>query len=165
MLSEKNLNLKKKTLNEVAENFSRVEEISEINTAKVLDAMRELKISDAHFKTSTGYAYGDIGREKLDELFAKIFKAESALVRTQFVSGTHALATVLFGILRPNDELISVTGEPYDTMQTVIGFKSPARGSLKEFGVNYREINLVNGVLLFRGIVKQIRIILDRKNT
>ena len=142
---EKLLNLKKKILKEVAENFSRVEEISEINTLKVLNAMRELKISDAHFKTSTGYAYGDIGREKLDELFAKIFKAEAALVRTQFVSGTHALATVLFGILRPNDELISITGEPYDTMQTVIGYKNPARGSLKEFGVNYREINLVNG--------------------
>lgn len=142
---EKLLKLKKKILNEVAENFSRVEEISEINTLKVLNAMRKLKISDAHFKTSTGYAYGDIGREKLDELFAEIFKAESALVRTQFVSGTHALATVLFGILRPNDELISVTGEPYDTMQTVIGWKNPARGSLKEFGVNYREVALQNG--------------------
>ena len=146
MLSEKILNLKKKTLNEVAENFNRVEEISEINTAKVLDAMRELKISDAHFKTSTGYAYGDIGREKLDELFAKIFKAESALVRTQFVSGTHALATVLFGILRPGDELISVTGEPYDTMQTV----------LKEFGVNYREINLVRGKVDFDAIKNSV---------
>ncbi len=145
MLSEKLLKLKKKILVDVAENFSRVEEISEINTLKVLDAMRELKVSDAHFKTSSGYAYGDIGREKLDELFAKIFKAESALVRTQFVSGTHALATVLFGILRPNDELISVTGEPYDTMQTVIGWKNPARGSLKEFGVNYREVALQNG--------------------
>ena len=145
MVTEEFLNLKKKVLAEVAENFSRVDEISEINTLKVLDAMRELKISDAHFKTSTGYAYGDIGREKLDELFAKIFKADSALVRTQFVSGTHALATVLFGILRPNDELISVTGEPYDTMQTVIGYKNPVRGSLKEFGVNYKEIALQNG--------------------
>jgi len=137
--------LKKKILAEVAENFSRVEEISEINTLKILNAMRKLKVSDAHFKTSTGYAYGDIGREKLDELFAEIFKAEAALVRTQFVSGTHALATVLFGILRPNDELISVTGEPYDTMQTVIGWKNPARGSLKEFGVNYKEVALQKG--------------------
>lgn len=145
MAGEKFLKLKKEVLGEVAENFSRVEEISESNTAKVLDAMRELRISDAHFKTSTGYAYGDIGREKLDELFARIFRAESALVRTQFVSGTHALATVLFGILRPDDELISVTGEPYDTMQTVIGWKSPARGSLKEFGVGYREIPLRGG--------------------
>ena len=137
--------LKTEVLREVEENFAGVEEISEYNTAKVLDAMRKLKVSDAHFKATTGYAYGDIGREKLDELFAEIFKAAAALVRTQFVSGTHALATVLFGILRPNDELISVTGEPYDTMQTVIGWKNPARGSLKEFGVDYKEIALRDG--------------------
>ena len=139
MIDEKILKLKSEVLNEVTENFQRVDEISEFNTRKVLDAMRELKVSDAHFKTSTGYAYGDIGREKLDELYAKIFKAESALVRTQFVSGTHALATVLFGILRPGDEMISLTGAPYDTMQTVI---SRGTGSLKEFGINYREIDL-----------------------
>ncbi len=139
------MDLRKKILREVEKNFERVDEISAINTAKVLNAMRKLKVSDAHFKTTTGYAYGDIGREKLDELFAEIFKAESALVRTQFVSGTHALATVLFGILRPGDELISVTGEPYDTMQTVIGWKNSARGSLKEFGVGYKEIALRDG--------------------
>ncbi len=138
-MDEKILKLKSEVLEEVAEIFKRVDEVAEFNTQKVLDAMRELKISDAHFKTSTGYAYGDIGREKLEELYAKIFKAESALVRTQFVSGTHALATVLFGILRPNDEMISLTGAPYDTMQTVI---SNGKGSLKEFGINYREIDL-----------------------
>ena len=132
-------------LDEAAENFRHVEEISEQNTLKVLNAMRRLKISDAHFKTSTGYAYGDIGREKLDALFAEIFFAERALVRTQFVSGTHALATVLFGILRPNDELVSLTGAPYDTLQTVIGHAHAAKGSLKEFGVGYRELPLVGG--------------------
>ena len=152
MLSEKILNLKAEVLKKSAEHFRRVEEISELNTLKVLNAMRELKISDAHFKTSTGYAYGDIGREKLDELFAKIFKAEAALVRTQFVSGTHALATVLFGILRPGDEMISVTGEPYDTMQTVIGYKNNSPGSLKEFGISYREIDLKNGEVDFDAI-------------
>ncbi|MBR4383559.1 MAG: methionine gamma-lyase family protein [Selenomonadaceae bacterium] len=141
-----NLNeLKKIVLSEVVESFARVDEISERNTSKVLDAMRRLKISDAHFKTSTGYAYGDIGREKLDELFAQIFFAEAALVRTQFVSGTHALATALFGVLRPGDELVSLTGEPYDTLQTVIGHAHESRGSLKEFGVTYRELPLVNG--------------------
>ena len=139
MIDESILKLKREVLNEVAEIFQRVDEVSEFNTRKVLDAMRELKVSDAHFKTSTGYAYGDIGREKLEELYAKIFKAESALVRTQFVSGTHALATVLFGILRPNDEMISLTGTPYDTMQTVINH---GKGSLKEFGISYREIDL-----------------------
>ncbi len=139
------IDLKKKILAEAAENFSRVEEISEQNTLKVLEAMRRLKISDAHFKTSTGYAYGDIGREKLDALFAEIFRSEAALVRTQFVSGTHALATALFGILRPNDELVSLTGAPYDTLQTVIGHSHAARGSLKEFGIGYRELDLVDG--------------------
>ena len=132
-------------LAEAAENFKRVEEISEHNTLKVLEAMRRLKISDAHFKTSTGYAYGDIGREKLDELFAEVFKSEAALVRTQFVSGTHALATALFGILRPNDELVSLTGAPYDTLQTVIGHAHASKGSLKEFGIGYRELPLLNG--------------------
>ena len=144
MTDEKILNLKLEVLDEVAEIFQRVDEVAEFNTLKVLDAMREVKVSDAHFKTSTGYAYGDIGREKLEELYAKIFKAESALVRTQFVSGTHALATVLFGILRPGDEMISLTGAPYDTMQTVIGHAVESKGSLKEFGVGYREIDLTN---------------------
>ena len=145
IFSKRLLGLKEIVLAEVTENFRRVEKISEFNTLKVLEAMRRLKISDAHFKTSTGYAYGDIGREKLDELFAEIFCAEAALVRTQFVSGTHALATALFGILRPNDELVSLTGEPYDTLQTVIGHTHAAKGSLKEFGISYRELPLVNG--------------------
>ncbi len=145
IFTERLLDLKKTVLAEVAENFKRVEEISECNTLKVLDAMRRLKISDVHFKTSTGYAYGDIGREKLDELFAEIFCAEAALVRTQFVSGTHALATALFGILRPDDELVSLTGAPYDTLQTVIGHAHAAKGSLKEFGISYRELPLING--------------------
>ncbi|MBE8953878.1 MAG: methionine gamma-lyase family protein [Quinella sp. 1Q7] len=122
--------MKQAVLTELADVFRRVEEISEFNTRKVLDSMRRLKVSDAHFKTSTGYAYGDIGRDKLDEIFADIFQAEAALVRTQFVSGTHALATALFGVLRPGDELVSLTGTPYDTLQTVIG---SGRGSLKEF--------------------------------
>ena len=139
------LNLKRTVLAEVEEHFGHVEETSERNTLKVLSAMRRLKVSDAHFKTSTGYAYGDIGREKLDELFAEVFKAERALVRTQFVSGTHAIATALFGILRPDDELVSLTGAPYDTLQTVIGHAHAAKGSLKEFGVGYRELPLVNG--------------------
>lgn len=156
MITEKILKLKAEVLKKSAEQFQRVEEVSELNTKKVLDAMHKLKISDAHFKTSTGYAYGDIGREKLDELFAKIFHAESALVRTQFVSGTHALATVLFGILRPNDEIISLTGEPYDTMQTVIGYKKNSAGSLKEFGIIYREVDLKNNKVDYDAIKNSV---------
>jgi cystathionine beta-lyase family protein involved in aluminum resistance len=145
IFSKRLLDLKRIVLSEVADNFGRVEEISERNTLKVLEAMRRLKISDAHFKSSTGYAYGDIGREKLDELFTAVFCAEAALVRTQFVSGTHALATALFGVLRPGDELVSLTGEPYDTLQTVIGHAHAAKGSLKEFGIGYRELPLIDG--------------------
>lgn len=143
--SKKITDLKREVLKESEPLFAHIEDVAEANTLKVLDAMRECRVSDAHFNTTTGYAYDDIGRGKLEELYAKIFGAESALVRTQFVSGTHALATVLFGILRPGDELVSLTGKPYDTMQTVIGYDNPSPGSLKEFGVLYNELPMVAG--------------------
>src|SRR5574344_2104705 len=137
--SQKIQDLKKQVLAESLPLYAHLEEVAAANTLKILDAMREVKVSEAHFNTTSGYAYDDIGRGKLEELYAKIFGAERALVRTQFVSGTHALATVLFGILRPGDELVSLTGKPYDTMQTVIGYDNPSPGSLKEFGVLYNE--------------------------
>lgn len=143
--SKKITDLKREVLKESEPLFAHIEDVAEANTLKVLDAMRECHVSDAHFNTTTGYAYDDIGRGKLEELYAKIFGAERALVRTQFVSGTHALATVLFGILRPGDELVSLTGKPYDTMQTVIGYDNPSPGSLKEFGVLYNELPMVAG--------------------
>ena len=143
--SKKITDLKREVLKESEPLFAHIEDVAEANTLKVLDAMRECRVSDAHFNTTTGYAYDDIGRGKLEELYAKIFSAERALVRTQFVSGTHALATVLFGILRPGDELVSLTGKPYDTMQTVIGYDNPSPGSLKEFGVLYNELPMVAG--------------------
>ncbi|MBQ5502386.1 MAG: methionine gamma-lyase family protein [Selenomonas sp.] len=150
--SQKLVDLKQEVLKESQDLFARVDAIAEENTLKVLDAMRECKVSDAHFNTTTGYAYDDIGRTKLEELYAKIFGAERALVRTQFVSGTHALATVLFGILRPDDELVSLTGKPYDTMQTVIGYENPSPGSLKEFGVLYNELPMIDGKVDMDGI-------------
>lgn len=143
--SKKITDLKREVLKESEPLFAHIEDVAEANTLKVLDAMHECRVSDAHFNTTTGYAYDDIGRGKLEELYAKIFGAERALVRTQFVSGTHALATVLFGILRPGDELVSLTGKPYDTMQTVIGYDNPSPGSLKEFGVLYNELPMVAG--------------------
>lgn len=143
--SKKITDFKREVLKESEPLFAHIEDVAEANTLKVLDAMRECRVSDAHFNTTTGYAYDDIGRGKLEELYAKIFGAERALVRTQFVSGTHALATVLFGILRPGDELVSLTGKPYDTMQTVIGYDNPSPGSLKEFGVLYNELPMVAG--------------------
>ena len=132
--------------------FAHMDEVAEFNTRKVLDAMRACRVSDAHFGVSAGYAYSDLGREKLDELYARVFGAERALVRTQFVSGTHALATVLFGILRPGDQLVSITGAPYDTMQTVIGRAHESVGSLKEFGVDYDELPMQDGRVDMDGI-------------
>ena len=150
--SKKIMDLKQVVLKESQPLFNHVDEVAEANTLKVLDAMRECKVSEAHFNTTSGYAYDDIGRSKLEELYAKIFGAERALVRTQFVSGTHALATVLFGILRPGDELVSLTGKPYDTMQTVIGYDNPSPGSLKEFGVLYNELPMIDGKVDMAGI-------------
>jgi cystathionine beta-lyase family protein involved in aluminum resistance len=122
--------------------FARIDAISRTNTARILEVFRHHKVSDFHFRGSTGYGYGDAGRDKLDTVWAEVCGTEKALVRTHFVSGTHALAAVLFGILRPGDELLSVTGAPYDTMQTVIGHSHPAAGSLTEFGIIYKELAL-----------------------
>ena len=157
--SKELLTLKERVLAELAPSFRRIEQISEENTLKVLTAMRECKVSDIHFNTSSGYAYDDIGRSKLEELYARVFAAESALVRTQFVSGTHALATVLFGILRPGDKLVSLTGTPYDTMQTVIGHTASSSGSLKEYGILYDELPLNEG----RVDVERIADVLDER--
>ncbi len=151
-LSSELLKIKEEAMRDAQPFFRRVDDIAERNTARVLDAMRDACVSEAHFNTTSGYAYDDIGRQKLDELYAKIFGAERALVRTQFVSGTHALATVLFGILRPGDTLVSLTGEPYDTMQTVIGYKNPSCGSLKEFGIGYDELPMAGGRVDMEGI-------------
>ena len=144
--------LRAQVIERAREAFAHMDEVAEFNTRKVLDAMRECRVSDAHFGVSAGYAYSDLGREKLDELYARVFGAERALVRTQFVSGTHALATVLFGILRPGDQLVSITGAPYDTMQTVIGWAHESVGSLKEFGVLYDELPMRDGRVDMDGI-------------
>ncbi len=155
--SEKLENIKETALQKYHKLFQKIDKISEHNTLKVLAAMRKLRVSEAYFHTTSGYAYDDLGRQKLDELFAEVFGAERALVRTQFVSGTHALATVLFGILRPGDRLLSLTGAPYDTMQTVIGYANPSSGSLKEFGVLYDELPLVENRVDIDSIAKAIK--------
>jgi cystathionine beta-lyase family protein involved in aluminum resistance len=142
--SEEILTIRNQALQQSLSLFTIVDEISEKNTIKVLEAFRRHKVSDYHFRTTSGYAYNDAGREKLEDVWADICGAEKALVRTQFVSGTHALATVLFGLLRPGDELLSITGAPYDTMQTVIGHECPSPGSLKEFGISYAELPMID---------------------
>lgn len=117
-------------------------EIAEYNHAKVLEAFQEERVSTYHLQGTTGYGLGDSGRDTLDRVMARVLGTEAAIVRGQFVSGTHAIATALFGILRPGDHFISVTGDPYDTLEEVIGIRGEEQGSLKEFGVAYESIPL-----------------------
>lgn len=149
--------IKEKVLEKYQDQFQKIDRNAEINTLKVLDAMRKNRVSEAYFHTTSGYAYDDLGRQKLEELYAEVMGAERALVRSQFVSGTHALATVLFGILRPGDQLLSLTGTPYDTMQTVIGYKNPSSGSLKEFGILYDELPLVDNCVDINSIPSAVK--------
>lgn len=123
------------------ERFKEIEKIKEYNQQKVLKSFIECEISESHFNGTTGYGYNDRGREKLEELFSNIFKTEDALVRHNFVSGTHTLTTALFGILRPGDSFLSVTGKPYDTLEDVIGSLDKNQGSLYNFGINFEYID------------------------
>ncbi|MGI5959496.1 MAG: aminotransferase class I/II-fold pyridoxal phosphate-dependent enzyme [Massiliimalia sp.] len=137
--------------------FRRIDEICEYNEAKVLSAFMECGVSETHFRGSTGYGYGDRGREVLDEVFAKIVGAEDALVRHNFVSGTHALTVALFGILRTGDKMVAVTGAPYDTMEEVIGIRGEGHGSLKDYGVSYDQVDLLpDGGIDFDGIRQKV---------
>ncbi|MFC0014430.1 MULTISPECIES: methionine gamma-lyase family protein [Allobacillus] len=122
--------------------FSQIQEIVTANQEKVLDAFQQVQVSESHFTPSTGYGYDDIGREKLEELYATVFRTEEALVRPQIVSGTHAITTCLFGVLRPGDELLYLTGRPYDTLEDVIGIHENVDGSLRDYGILYNELPL-----------------------
>ena len=155
--SEKLEIIKEKVLEKYLNIFQKIDCNAETNTLKILDAMRNNRVSESYFHTTSGYAYDDLGRQKLEELYAEVMGTERALVRTQFVSGTHALATVLFGILRPGDHLLSLTGAPYDTMQTVIGYTNPSSGSLKEFGIVYDELPLVNNCVDIKSIEAKVK--------
>ncbi len=123
--------------------LEKTDEITEYNQQKMLRAFQKARVSESCFAASTGYGYGDRGREALDEVFADVFDTEDALVRHNFASGTHTLTVALFGVLRPGDTMISVTGLPYDTLQGVIGIGAGSSGSLKEFGINYEQIDLL----------------------
>ena len=123
--------------------FQKLDELAEYNGAKVLEAFIHHRVSEACLKGSTGYGYDDMGRDTLDKVYARVFGCESALVRHNFVSGTHALVTALFGVLRPGDKMVSCTGRPYDTMEEAIGLRGEGQGSLRDFGVEYDEIALL----------------------
>ncbi len=124
------------------ERFGEIDKVAEANTVKVLSAFNRHRVSEQHLGITTGYGYDDVGRDTLDKIYAEVFGAESALVRHSIVSGTHALSTCLFGVLRPGDTMLSVTGRPYDTLEEVIGIRGEGNGSLADWGVKYREVAL-----------------------
>ena len=128
---------------ELDKEFKKIDEICEYNSLKVLNAFWNNKLSEAHFSQTTGYGYDDIGRDVIEKIYAEIFGAEDALVRSQFISGSHALTVALFAYLRPGDTMLSISGLPYDTLHEVIGIV-PNDSSLKSFGVNYEQIDLIN---------------------
>lgn len=121
-----------------------INKICEINSEKVLNAFQECDLQEQYLNSSTGYGIDEPGRNKIEEIYSKVFKAEDALVRSQLISGTHALAITLSALLRPGETMLSITGEPYDTLQTVIGITGNSKSSLKEYGIKYEQIDLVN---------------------
>lgn len=138
------------------EQFDYIEDVTEYNQLKVQKAFIDNGISESHFISSTGYGYGDRGRETLDKIWAEVFGAEDALVRHNFTCGTHTLATALFGVLRPGDKMLCVTGTPYDTIHGVIGISGEGMGSLKDFGVEYNEVPLKDEKVDFDAIEKAV---------
>lgn len=140
--SEKTTKLSDEVLRDVRPVFETLEEIGEYNQQKVLSAFIRNAVSEADLGETTGYGYGDRGREKLDRIYADVFGAEEAIVRHTFTCGTHTLAVCLFGVLRPGDTMLCVTGTPYDTIHSVIGLSGEGMGSLKEFGINYAQVDL-----------------------
>lgn len=131
-----------KAMEDIAPSFAAIEETTEFNQQKVLRAFIDHRVSDTLFAATTGYGYGDRGRDTLDEVFAQVMGAQDALVRHSIVSGTHAITIALSGVLRPGDVLLAATGAPYDTLEKVIGIRGNAPGSLREFGIGYRQVDL-----------------------
>lgn len=150
------IELSKKVEKDLVSIFKEVEEVEEYNSLKVLSAFQKYNLSEMHFNGTTGYGYGDIGRDTIENIYAEIFKAEDSLVRTQFISGTHAISTLLFGILRPNDTLISISGKPYDTLDEVIGIVEN-KSSLQSYGVKYEQIELINDDFDYKAIEERVK--------
>lgn len=150
--------LYKQALNDVEEQFKIYDEIREYNQLKVLNAFQEERISDMHFTNSSGYGYDDIGRDTLDKVYARIFNTESALVRPHFVNGTHAIGCALMGNLRTNDTMLCITGAPYDTLHNIIGISGKDNiGSLREYGVNYKQVDLKDGTFDKESIINVLK--------
>ena len=140
----------------LTEEFARIDAIAETNTARVLSAFQDNRVAEAYFAGTTGYGYDDLGRDKLDQIYAQIFGTEAALVRVQFVNGTHAIASALYGALKTGDVLVSAVGAPYDTLLGVIGVTGNEHGSLKDYGIEYRQVELLNNAPDREGLVKAV---------
>ena len=143
-ISDKVLTFADEILNSLQSRFAKIDETAEYNQLKVINAMQECRVSEACLLGTTGYGYNDLGRDTLESVYAKVFNTEDALVRPQITCGTHALALALLSNLRPGDELLSPVGKPYDTLEEVIGIR-PSKGSLKEYGISYRQVDLLQG--------------------
>ncbi len=155
-MNDEIFNLSEEVLSDIEYKFDELKEIREYNQYKVLNAMQEARLSDQHFNWTTGYGYNDIGREKVEEIYSKVFHTEDALVRPIIVNGTHALSLCVQGLVRPGDEILSITGKPYDTLEGVIGIREE-KGSLKEYGVTYEQVDfLENGNVDLDGIKNKI---------
>ncbi|MGX4600344.1 methionine gamma-lyase family protein [Faecalimicrobium sp. JNUCC 81] len=155
-LDDEIFELSEGVMDDIKDRFEEIKKVREYNQYKVLKAMQKAHLSDNHFNWTTGYGYNDIGREKIEEIYSEVFGAEDALVRPIIVNGTHALTLCLQGIVRPGDEILSVTGKPYDTLEGVIGIREE-KGSLKEFGVTYNQVDfLEDGNVDLEGIKEKI---------
>lgn len=155
-MNEKIIKLVNDSEKKLDKEFKKIDEICEYNSLKVLNAFWNNKLSEAHFSQTTGYGYDDIGRDVIEKIYAEIFGAEDALVRSQFISGSHALTVALFAYLRPGDTMLSISGLPYDTLHEVIGIV-PNDSSLKSFGVNYEQIDLINDDFDYEKIEERLK--------
>ena len=150
------IELAKQVEEEIKEEIKKVDNDCLYNSMKVLNAFQNNRISDVHFGTTTGYGYGDVGRDTIEKVFAEILGAEDSLVRSQFISGTHALTVALFAFLRPGDTLLSICGKPYDTLDEIIGIKENA-SSLKAFNINYEQIDLKDNDFDYKAIEERVK--------
>ena len=141
-LSQRVLDMARQAEADIRGQFAHIDAVAEYNSQKVLAAFQNHRVAEAHFAGTTGYGYDDLGRDTLDQIYAEIFGAEDALVRIQFVNGTHAIASALYGALKPGDTLLSAVGAPYDTLLSVIGVTGEEPGSLKEYGIGYRQVDV-----------------------
>ena len=155
-LSQRVLDLGNQAEGELREQFDRIDTIAKENTARVLAAFQKHRVAEAYFAGTTGYGYDDLGRDKLDEIYADIFGTEAALVRLQFVNGTHAITAALFGALKAGDVLVSAVGAPYDTLLGAIGVVNKGPGSLKDYGVEYRQVDLLDDKPDLEGMARAV---------